>query len=99
RRPIRRQSRAQDLQHEGGRLTCVQAIAHHEPAMVVHEGDEIDAPVLPLEDEGEEVRLPELIGPGALEIANLVRMPPRWNLLQLVAGCVKTRGDRLRARG
>ena len=59
--------------------------------MIVEEGDEVDAAVLPLEDEGEQVRLPELIGPGPLEVADLVGMRPRGGLVQLVAGLAQAR--------
>jgi hypothetical protein len=37
--------------------------------MVVEEGDQVDAAVLPLEDKHEQVGLPQLIGGGALDVA------------------------------
>ena len=44
------------------RLAGVQAVADDEAAVVVHEGDQVHPAVLPLEDEGEQVGLPQLIG-------------------------------------
>jgi hypothetical protein len=47
----------------------VQPVAGDEAAVVVEEGDQVDATVLPLEHKGKQVGLPELIGPRPLEAA------------------------------
>ena len=60
--PVGRDRRPKHLQHQRGRLAGVQAVADDEPAVVVHEGDQVDPPVLPLEHEGEQVGLPKLVG-------------------------------------
>ena len=98
-RAVGGQAGAQHLQHQGRRLAGVQAVADEEAAVVVHEGDQVDAAVLPLEDEGEQVGLPELVGPGPLEVADLVGVGPGGRLLQLVAGLVQDAGDGLGAGG
>jgi len=48
----------EDLQDQGGRLAGVQAVANQEAAVIVHEGHQVDPPVLPLEHEGEQIGLP-----------------------------------------
>src|SRR5450755_2529883 len=72
RRAMRSDGRAQDFEHQRGGLTGVQAVADEEAAMIVHEGDQVDAAILAFEDEGEQVGLPELVGAGAFETADLV---------------------------
>ena len=52
-RPIGRDGRAQYLQHQGRRLTGVQAIADQEAAVIVHKSNQIDPPILPFQDECE----------------------------------------------
>ena len=49
-------------------------------------------PVLPLEHEREQVGLPELVGPGPLEVPHLVGMRAGGHLFQLVAGLVQHPG-------
>jgi hypothetical protein len=71
----------------------VQAVADHEAAGVVEEGDQVDTPVLPLEDEGEQVGLPQLVGRGPLEGADVIGMRSRGHLLALIAGLVQDAGD------
>jgi len=63
---------AKDLEHKGRGLAGMKAKGDDEPAMVVHEGDQIDASVLALQDEGEEIGLPELVRTGALELSEMV---------------------------
>ena len=52
----------------------MEAVRNNEAAVVVHERHQVDAPVLALEDEGKEVGLPQLVGPGPFEAADLVGM-------------------------
>jgi hypothetical protein len=56
-----------DLDHRGSRGTAEEIRADDEPRVVVHEGDEIG--VTTAEPEGEDVRLPHLVGRGPLEEA------------------------------
>lgn len=58
---------AQDFQDQRRRLRRVQPVGDDEAAVIVDEGDQIDPAILALQDEGEEVRLPELVGLGAFE--------------------------------
>ncbi len=50
----------------------MQAVADLEVAVVVHEGDQVNAAVLPLEDKRDQVGLPELVGPRPLEVPHVV---------------------------
>ena len=93
---IGRDSRAEHLQHQRRRLAGVQAEADEKPAVIIEEGDQVDPPVLPLEHEREQVGLPELVGPGPLEEADLVGMGSRRSFVQLVAGLMEHAGDRWR---
>jgi hypothetical protein len=77
----------------------MQTVADQEAAVIVQEGDEVDAPVLPLQDEGEQVGLPELVGPAALEAVDGGRVRPGGPLLRLIAGFVQDVGDGLGAGG
>jgi hypothetical protein len=61
--------------------------------VIVHKGDQVDAAVLPFENEGEQVRLPQLIGPGALEVADVVAVSAGGHLLELVALLMENAGD------
>jgi hypothetical protein len=45
----------------------VQAEAGQEPAVIVEKGNQVNAAILSLQDKGEQVGLPELIGCGPLE--------------------------------
>jgi hypothetical protein len=74
-------------------LAGVQAVADDEAAVIIHEGDQVDAAILAFEDEGEQVGLPELVGAGAFETADLVGMGPGRDLFELVAGLVQGVGD------
>ena len=67
----------------------MQPVAGDEPAVVVHEGHQVDAAVLPLEHEREQVGLPELVGRGPLELADLVGMRTGGHLFHLVARLVQ----------
>jgi hypothetical protein len=64
----------------------MQAVADQEAAVIIQEGDQLDAAVLPLEDKGEQVGLPELVGASALETAGAVRVRPRRRLLKWSRG-------------
>jgi hypothetical protein len=57
--------------------------------MVIQEGHQVDAPILPLEHEREEVRLPELIGPGTLEPPHPIGVRMRALVHRLVARFVQ----------
>ena len=61
------QSSSKHFQHQGRRLTGVQAIAGDEAAMIIHEGDQVHAAVLPLEHEGKQIGLPKGVRLGPLE--------------------------------
>src|SRR5207245_10936565 len=52
----------QDFEDQRGGLSGMQAGAGSLAAVIVHEGNEVDATVLPFEDEGEQIGLPELVG-------------------------------------
>ena len=85
--------RPQHLQHQRRRLAGVQAVADDEAAVVVHEGDQVDPPVLPLEDEREQVGLPQLIRAGPLEASGPCRdAAASATSSQLVAGLVQHPG-------
>jgi hypothetical protein len=86
---VGRQRRPQHLHDQSGGLTGVQPVADDEAAVVIQKGDQVDASVLPLEDEGEQVGLPELVGPGALEVADVVGMRPGGDFFQLIAGLMQ----------
>jgi hypothetical protein len=64
----------QRLAHQRARRRGVQPIADDEAAVVVEECHQVHAPVLTLEHEGEEVRLPQLVGTRALEVLGLLRV-------------------------
>jgi len=49
RRPIGVQRRPHHLDHQGRRLAGVQSVADNEAAVIVHEGDQVHPPILPLE--------------------------------------------------
>jgi hypothetical protein len=57
----------EDLAHQRSRRARVQPVADDVAAVVVHEGDHVHAAALALEHEGEQVRLPQMVGLGALE--------------------------------
>ncbi len=73
------------------------AVADDETAVVVHEGDHVHAPVLPLEDEGEQVGLPQLVGAAALEVLDALGVWPGRDLLDHVALLLQVVADRARA--
>ncbi|MCO5169410.1 MAG: hypothetical protein M9894_23955 [Planctomycetes bacterium] len=62
--------------------------AHEEPAVVVHEGHEVHAPVLALEHEGEEVGLPERLLPACPKRHDAARAGGRGD--DLVASSART---------
>src|SRR5262245_44911207 len=64
----------------------------------VEEGLQVLPAVLALEDEGEEVRLPELVRPGALEVPHRGVVRPGGGLLEPVALLPEDVGHRLGAR-
>jgi hypothetical protein len=57
-RAVAEDRRAQGLQDYLARLRAAKAPADHQARVVLEEDDEVEAAVLTLEDEGEEVRLP-----------------------------------------
>jgi hypothetical protein len=56
-----------DLDHRLGCWAAEQIGAHDEPGVIIHEGDEVG--VSPAEPEGEDIRLPHLVGCGSLKEA------------------------------
>lgn len=62
----------------------MQPVTDNEAAVVVHERDEINPSVLAFQYEREQVRLPELIGFGALERSHFVRMTLRVLIDELI---------------
>jgi len=98
RRAVIRDRRFERLPHHRARAARVQTEADQEAAVVVHEADQMHAPVLALQDEGEEVRLPELIRLAALEATRLVRMRLRRRLFDDVALLLQIATDRARTR-
>jgi hypothetical protein len=87
------QRRPQHFQDQGRGLRRVQAEAGNEATVVVQEGDQRDAAILLLQDEREQVGLPQLIGRGPLEARD------RWgvwrvrgHVLQHVAGLAEDAG-------
>jgi len=89
RHAVGRQGCTEHLDDQGGRLGSVQAVTGDEPAVVVHECDQVDAAVLPLEHEGEQVSLPQLVRFGPLERAHGWRVRPRGGLFHLVTRLVQ----------
>ena len=77
----------------------MQAEAHQEAAVIIQERHQVDAAVLPLEHEREQVRLPQLIGLGPLEAALLRAMRAGRFLHPLVARFVQHAGHRRRTGG
>jgi hypothetical protein len=77
----------------------MEAIADHEAAMIVQEGDQVDATILPLEDEGKEIGLPKLVGTGTLEAADPIGMRTGRDFFKLVTRFVEDPGHGLRAGG
>jgi hypothetical protein len=73
----------------------VQGVADDEAGVIVHERDEIDPAVLALEHESEQVGLPQLVGPGPLEGADLVGVRRGGLFLQDIAGLTQNGGDRV----
>jgi hypothetical protein len=59
----------------------MQAIAGDEATVIVHERHQVDPAVLPLQGKGKQVGLPQLIGRGAFEGADFVRMRPGRDFL------------------
>jgi hypothetical protein len=97
--PIGGDAGTKNLQDQCRGLAGVETEADEEPAVVIEERDEVDAAVLPLDDEREEVSLPELVGAGALEVTDLVRVRPGGGLVNFIARFVKGMGHRLGAGG
>ena len=65
----------QGLSHQEFFLVPGHGKAHQEAGMVIHEGADVD-PLVPAQQEGEDVRLPELVGLRPLEASGL-RLRPR----------------------
>src|SRR5262245_33061870 len=84
--------RPEHLQHQPARGAGMQTVAHDEPAVVVQEADQIEPPILPLEDEGKQVGLPELVGPSPLEALHLRSVRARGPRFGLIARFVQHPG-------
>jgi hypothetical protein len=77
----------------------VQAVADEKARVIVHESDQVDAAVLSLQDESEQIGLPQLVGPGPLEVPHRRGVRVGRRLLQFVAGLAQDAGDGLGAGG
>lgn len=66
RRPVRSDAPLQCFEHERPLLVVRQDEAHQEARVVIHECRQVQ-PLVPPQEEGEDVRLPELVGRRALE--------------------------------
>ena len=64
------------------------ALGCQDAAVVVQEGRQVHAAVLLSQDERKEIRLTQLVGPGPLEGADLVRVRSGRFLHEFVAGLV-----------
>jgi hypothetical protein len=60
RRPVRGDSTLQRFQYQRALLVVRQHEAHHEARVVIHEGCQVE-PLVPSQEEGEDVGLPELV--------------------------------------
>jgi hypothetical protein len=65
----------EDLQYVLSRVTAEQIGAHHEAGVIIHEPDEIG--VASSQPEGEDVRLPHLVGRGSLKETGPHQVTPR----------------------
>jgi hypothetical protein len=85
-----------DLDHRLGRRAAEEISADEEARVIIQEGDDVG--VTPAQAEGEDVRLPQLIGRGPLEEAGPREVAPfgRW-LLRQETGVVQLGAHRLRA--
>jgi hypothetical protein len=84
---VLRRRRAIDFQHVLRHLAAKQAQPDHVPRVVIEERDQVG--VAPTQPEGEDVRLPHLVGRCPLEEARLGRiapwfLPPRLDEVLLV---------------
>jgi hypothetical protein len=66
RRAVSRDPARQRLEHQRPSLVVRQGMAHDESGVVVHEGCQVQ-PLVASQQEGEDVRLPHLVGSGPLE--------------------------------
>lgn len=71
RRPVRRDPPSQRLQHQLRTLMMRERVGHDEPRVVIHERGQVQ-PLLPPQQEREDVRLPQLIRLRALESSHRV---------------------------
>lgn len=78
--------RPHHLNHQRRRLAAKQAIARDKAAMIIQEGQEVDAPVLPLEHERKQIGLPQLVGLGALEATDMIGLRLDGLLNRFIAG-------------
>src|SRR5207245_1887332 len=82
--PVVRDRPLEHLPHQRPRRRCVKPDAHHIPAVIVQEPHQVQPPPLPLQQEREQVRLPQLVRPCPLELPRLILVPLRRPLLALV---------------
>ena len=71
---VRCDATLQGLDHQRGALMVRQQVRGHEARVVVLEADQVQ-PLVTSEQEGEDVRLPHLVGLGALEAPRRTRTP------------------------
>jgi hypothetical protein len=71
---VRGDAALQGLDHQRRALMVSQQMRDHEARVVVHESDQVQ-PLVASEQEGEDVRLPHLVGLGALEAPRRTRAP------------------------
>ena len=70
-RAVRGDAATERLHHELGALMMRERVGDDEARVVVHEGREVEA-LVATQEKREDVRLPELVGLGALEAARWV---------------------------
>lgn len=81
RRPVGRHGPVERLQHQRRPLMVRQRVPHHEPRVVVQERRQVQ-PLVPPQQEREQVRLPQLVRQGPLEAP--LRLLPRRHRLPLL---------------
>jgi hypothetical protein len=97
RRSVLRHRARQRLHHQFPALVMRQRPAHDETRMVIHEGTQIE-PFVPAQQEGEDVRLPQLIWCRPLETPRPVLVRRRWRACLWDQPCLVQHPPHLRLR-